>query len=275
MMKKVFLIVILLASTRLLAQIAMVPTTTIPCNAYTSIVNFALLIGVPPFTFTVETPTCNTTYTASSLTANAFFTVGCQGIYTLTVNDALSTYAPSATHTVVYETFVDAGIAPSSLSDTICLGTSVYLFASGIPLNTISPITWNTGETTEFIIVSPTVTTSYSYTGVSSYPMMTRTCTAIGTSTIFVIPCNDGVGIRNLSQLDFKIYPNPIKNILYLDFEQSSTKLEISNSLGQTVYSSNEPQPKQEIDVSFLSSGAYILKLQSEEKQRNIKLIKE
>ena len=274
-MRNACLIAMCLISARFFAQITFVPTTTMPCNAYTSIVNFTILAGNAPYTFTVETPSCNTTFTASSLTANAYFTVGCQGVYTLTVNDVTSSFSASATHSVVYETFVDAGISPSSLTDTICLGTSVYLLASGIPLNTISPVTWNTGETTELIIVSPTVTTSYSYTGVSSYPMMTKTCTAIGTMTLVVVTCANGVGIKDLTRLDFKIYPNPIKDILYLEFEQSAIKLEITNSLGQTVYSSKEPVTDREIDLSYLNRGMYFVKVQNTESQKTIKLIKD
>ena len=276
-MRNACLIAVCLISARFFAQITFVPTTTMPCNAYTSIVNFTILAGNAPYTFTVETPSCNTTFTASSLTANAYFTVGCQGVYTLTVNDVTSSFSASATHSVVYETFVDAGITPVG-TNTICISQSsnLYLFASGIPQNTINPIIWNTAETTEFIIVSPTVTTSYSYTGVSSYPMITRTCTAVGTITVFIITCNYlGLNTKDLTQLDFKIYPNPIKDKLYLEFEQSKIKLVITNALGQTVYTSNDSQPKHDIDVSFLSSGVYFVGVENKQGQKVMKIIKE
>lgn len=276
-MRNACLIAVCLISARFFAQITFVPTTTMPCNAYTSIVNFTILAGNAPYTFTVETPSCNTTFTASSLTANAYFTVGCQGVYTLTVNDVTSSFSASATHSVVYETFVDVGIAPDKLDATICEGYTMSLLAgSHDDVYSVNPVVWSTGETSLLISVSPSVTTSYSYTGVSSYPMITRTCTAVGTITVFIITCNYlGLNTKDLTQLDFKIYPNPVKDKLYLEVEQSEIKLEISDAVGQTVFILNEPQAKQEIDVSFLDSGIYFVKTQNKEGQRVIKIIKE
>jgi hypothetical protein len=274
-MIKVLLLLSCLIPAKLFSQITIAPTTTMACDDYYRFVNFTVTAGTAPYSFTVETPSCNTTFTATSLTANGYFQVFCQGVYTLTVYDATSSFSASVTHTVVYETFVDAGISGDAYNDTICLGIISYLFASGVPGNVINPITWNTGETTPFIIVSPTVTTSYSYTGVSSYPMMTKTCTAIGTMTLVVVTCDNGVGIKDLTDIDYKIYPNPIKDKLYLEFEQSAIKLKITNALGQTVFVLNEPLPEQEIDMSFLSSGVYFFGFENKQGQKVMKIIKE
>ena len=58
----------------------------------------------------------------------------------------------------------------------------------------------------------------------------------------------------------------------------SNTKLTITNTLGQVVFTTRELQAKQEIDVSFLDSGVYFVTLrqaQGMRKQKTIKVIKE
>jgi len=45
--------------------------------------------------------------------------------------------------------------------------------------------------------------------------------------------------------------------------------------LGQLVYDLKNPLSKQQIDLSFLSSGVYYLKVQNDSGQRVFKIIKE
>lgn len=71
----------------------------------------------------------------------------------------------------------------------------------------------------------------------------------------------------------FKLYPNPVKQILNIDlvgFEAQS--FEIKNMLGQTVLKGNY---KSSIDVSKFNSGVYILQLNIGEKTKVKRFIKE
>jgi hypothetical protein len=75
-----------------------------------------------------------------------------------------------------------------------------------------------------------------------------------------------------------KIYPNPARNKLNIEFEDFEIKevnLIVSNSLGQVLYSMNELSQKQEVDISFLQSGIYFLRLQKGSEQSTFKIIKE
>ena len=91
------------------------------------------------------------------------------------------------------------------------------------------------------------------------------------------------VGINELNlNASIKLFPNPVKDKLSLQFE-STLKIDvisISNALGQMIYSMNDPQSKQEIDLGFLQSGIYFLTLrqaQGENKtgQKVFKVVKE
>ncbi len=61
------------------------------------------------------------------------------------------------------------------------------------------------------------------------------------------------------------IYPNPVKNILYINFKNGLTEnvsYEIYNTLGQTVKRSNlEEKNLNEINISDLNKGVYSLRL--------------
>jgi hypothetical protein len=77
---------------------------------------------------------------------------------------------------------------------------------------------------------------------------------------------------------DFKFYPNPVKDKLTIQFMPNKLNfnfLRIDNSLGQTVYILDTITSKQEIDLSFLASGVYYLKIQGNSEQKVFKIIKE
>jgi len=74
------------------------------------------------------------------------------------------------------------------------------------------------------------------------------------------------------------LYPNPSKATVNVDiksFKLEKTSLNMFNSIGEKVYSLSDFKQSQEIDISFLASGIYYLKLQSNFDQRVFKIVKE
>lgn len=58
------------------------------------------------------------------------------------------------------------------------------------------------------------------------------------------------------------VFPNPAQNYFQLSFEEESTAnsgIRLYNSIGQLVYSVNQYEPMDEIDVSHLSNGTYYI----------------
>ena len=86
------------------------------------------------------------------------------------------------------------------------------------------------------------------------------------------------VGVNELNKKEYsvKVYPNPASNTLHFESEQyfeAGTEIEIANTLGQTVLKINYTN---EIDVSSLSPGYYILKIiSSDKRQFHSKFLKE
>jgi hypothetical protein len=80
----------------------------------------------------------------------------------------------------------------------------------------------------------------------------------------------------NNETLNVSVYPNPVKNKLNLEFEPNKLKLDkltITNTLGQIVFTLNEPQAKEEIDLSFLDCGLYFVKVQNKEGEKVMKIL--
>ncbi|MBA2610808.1 MAG: T9SS type A sorting domain-containing protein [Bacteroidetes bacterium] len=95
-------------------------------------------------------------------------------------------------------------------------------------------------------------------------------------------PCFlSNVGLKgNSEENEFaKIYPNSVKDKLTIEYlnnyNNSENKISISNSLGQVVFSLKDFASKNELDLSFLSSGLYYLRIKNASEQKAFKIIKE
>jgi hypothetical protein len=84
-------------------------------------------------------------------------------------------------------------------------------------------------------------------------------------STVSNIAITNNVGINEISDQDkIQIYPNPSSGIFTIKFSDpinSQAMIEITNPVGQLVYSGNININTKSIDLSELSKGMYLLKL--------------
>ena len=88
------------------------------------------------------------------------------------------------------------------------------------------------------------------------------------------------IGLKEQTQTEFElnIVPNPVKDKFKLQFEQSISqihKITITNTLGQIIYTLNEPNIDAEIDISFLTTGIYYLSAENNESKGVFKIVKE
>jgi Leucine-rich repeat (LRR) protein len=71
----------------------------------------------------------------------------------------------------------------------------------------------------------------------------------------------------------FKVYPNPVKNLLNIQSKEVPTKIEIFDANGRLLQSA--PVNSSQADVSNLSSGTYFVKIYSKENSGVVKITKE
>lgn len=172
----------------------------------------------------VVMPTTTTNYTATS--SNGYST--CNSVLTITAS-------PQPT------------VTASTSNSLICVGESVTLTAGGA-----STFTWSSGVVGANIIVSPTITSTYTVTG-NNIGCSNSSVTV----TQNVSPCS---GINELNQnRDIKIYPNPNNGSFVLQIENEITNGEIIvfNSVGQKVYQQEILKGVNNINSNGLEEGIY------------------
>ncbi len=74
----------------------------------------------------------------------------------------------------------------------------------------------------------------------------------------------------------FSVYPNPVKDIVNINYSQDITAVAFYNLLGQKVLERNVNATEGKVDVSALASGTYLMKVNtSDNLQKTVKLIKQ
>ncbi len=83
-------------------------------------------------------------------------------------------------------------------------------------------------------------------------------------------------GIYNEKMGSVNIYPNPVKDILYIDALDINTafQVEIHDANGKLVYKGPMVQQKNSIDVSALRTGVYFIKVIAEDTSGTMKIVK-
>jgi len=140
----------------------------------------------------------------------------------------------------------------TSTSSVLCVGASATLNASGA-----NSYTWSNGSNNNFAIVSPTISTSYTVDGVSSFGCSGTTlfsqsvtvCTSIDQSTE--------------SELNINVFPNPNNGLFTVTTPnyENTLNIKITNLLGQIVYNDIITSERTEINLQNYCKGIYIIKI--------------
>lgn len=104
-----------------------------------------------------------------------------------------------------------------------------------------------------------------------------------GGSNMFIakIDLTTGIETHTMNPIDIAVYPNPASTNITIEFEMQDSEdveLEIKNVLGQSIYfqkSFLSGRQKQEVDISSLQSGFYLLELRSGKTFNSKKFIKQ
>ena len=78
------------------------------------------------------------------------------------------------------------------------------------------------------------------------------------------------LGVNTSNQLDFSLYPNPTSGKLTINSNQKINNIEVYSQLGQLILSVPH---KNEIDISFLNSGIYFIKITDEKENSTVKKV--
>lgn len=92
------------------------------------------------------------------------------------------------------------------------------------------------------------------------------------------IALNSALGVDNFNQQgNIKLYPNPLKNIVHIQFPKSEEEysLEVFDVMGKRVHKTIQNGQYSQVDVSFLTKGLYLAKIKTANQSQTFKLIKE
>ena len=153
-----------------------------------------------------------------------------------------------------------------------------------VSISPVIPANSNTANVVFSWTVPITATVTGANTGTSLvtngpgvYKIM-ATDTLNGCKTIATVNVYACVGLNEYSEINFRIFPNPVEDKLHFEFGEVPTKkinLSIINTLGQTAYLKNNINLKGEVDMSFLKNGVYYLKFESDKGSWAFKILKE
>lgn len=85
----------------------------------------------------------------------------------------------------------------------------------------------------------------------------------------------NSLGTQPFDDTRFKAYPNPVKNILNLTYEEDMSDAVVFNILGQQVLSKKINATESQIDMSGLLNGTYLVKVHAGEQVKTLKVIKQ
>ena len=83
------------------------------------------------------------------------------------------------------------------------------------------------------------------------------------------------MGVSGFDASNFKVYPNPVKDILNLDYIQDISSVTVFNLLGQQMLSKEINAEKGNIDMSGFAAGSYLVKVLAGNQSKTIKVIKQ
>ena len=83
------------------------------------------------------------------------------------------------------------------------------------------------------------------------------------------------VGIGEYDAMTVTIYPNPVRDKLFVEVDRQASRCEIYTITGALVYSQDNLTEKFEIEVSDLVSGAYIIRIVSNSMVKNLRFVKQ
>ncbi|MGZ3900238.1 MAG: T9SS type A sorting domain-containing protein, partial [Bacteroidia bacterium] len=186
-------------------------------------------------------PTITTTYSVTGSNSN-----GCTGSAVKTV-------------TVIALPVVSA-LASNSI---ICAGQTSTLTASGA-----TSYTWSNSFTTPSIVISPTITTTYTVTGSNG-----SGCKANASITQSVSACTS-IDVINMNTPVIKLFPNPTSGNFTIYCEQSAG-VALYNLTGQLIFEKKTDSGYSSFSIEKESAGLYFIRISTQGKTATLRLVKD
>lgn len=153
-----------------------------------------------------------------------------------------------------------------SNTSLLCVSQTATLTASGA-----NTYTWSPGGTSTSILISPSITSTYTVTGTDA--------NGCSNSSAFTQSVGSCTSIKYMAEAleATMIYPNPTNCLLYIELNAviENCNVEIFNAIGQLMINQKPTTTKHQINLSSLTKGIYFVKVKSEDEFVMKKIIKQ
>jgi hypothetical protein len=229
------------------------------------------------------TVNANPTVTVNSgaICAGQIFTISPSGANTYTVQGGSNTVSPVAntSYTVlgtsaagcvsqtaaVSNVTVNANpvLTASSSKTLMCVGETATLSASGA-----TTYTWSTSSLSVNVVVSPTITSTYTVTGTDN-----NGCKGIAVITQSVDACT-GLADNHRGEQVLNIYPNPNTGEFMIEV-QSAARMIITDMMGKIVVEGSLEAGENLINLKAYNNGVYIVQLTGSSFNSTMRIVKD
>ena len=153
-------------------------------------------------------------------------------------------------------------VSVSAANAVVCRGETIQLFANG----TVS-YKWNTGATANSIssLAQMDIPQHFYVTGTDS-----KGCSSTASVTVMVDAC---LSVEEMQSAAIRIMPNPANEQVTIE-SNGEVLWKITDIAGRIVLQGTVQAGSQSVNVSTLSSGIYMVRLQTGESEKTVKLIK-
>lgn len=113
--------------------------------------------------------------------------------------------------------------------------------------------------------------------GATLYVSVWKYSLGVGVNGTFRISAYDAsLSTGSFDNAGFKYYPNPVKDVLNLSYVSNISSVSVVNLLGQQVLTKNVNANENQLDLSTLTAGTYLVKITTEDNlEKTIKIVKQ
>ena len=129
-------------------------------------------------------------------------------------------------------------------------------------------IVWYSSETGTTVLPSTTVLVS----GTIYYA--SQTVNGCESTTRLAVTAGNDLKTPEFNLNQLRVYPNPVQDMLTIDYSETIQGVQVFNMLGQMVYNRNTNASQVKIDMSAMATGTYIVQMTVNGITKNVKVIK-
>lgn len=189
------------------------------------------------------------------------------GLPDITITDCAGCFG-STNNLVVSDGTTDGMNVTFTFSEPVIVNSILAIDGNSANIDYTFTPTGGTNSPVVASLINGSLSVDLNWTEITSF-------TVTSSGSLFAFD-NLTINDESLSSSNFEIsniifFPNPVKDVLFLQNKEDLIQVSVYNNLGQLIIETNQAK----INFESVSKGTYILKIQTTEGLQNVKIVKE